>query len=345
MGNNPFTLMFGKEPNLTIHREDILSEISSDFSSKVSNSQMYIMIGARGAGKTVLLSELYDSFDKEDDWICVDVNPHRNILEDLASSLYEKGKMKHLFLKGSFDISFHGISFSLEGKEPVTSISSVVEKMLTYLKKHGKKVLITLDEVTPSEKIKEFSHDFQSYVRKDYPIYLLMTGLYENVMSLQNDKSLTFLYRAPKILLKPLDRSAIKNSYKKALNVDDETACELAKLSKGYGFGYQLLGHLFFEHKKIDDDLLLEYDQKLRINAYDKILSSVSESELKMLRSLIGVEKKKTSDILIETGFNNKNYSVFRERLINKGVIISPANGYVSLALPRFAEFLKEQDQ
>lgn len=343
MKNNPFTLMFGREPNLAIHREDLYSQITMDFQSNLPSNQLYMLIGARGAGKTVLLSEIYDYFDKDSDWICVDVNPHRSILEDLAAALYEKGKTRHLFLKGSFDISFHGISFSLEGKEPVSSISSVVEKMLMYLKKHNKKVLITLDEVTSNQNVQEFSHDFQSYIRKGYPVFMLMTGLYENILPLQNNKALTFLYRTPKILLKPLDKIAIKDSYKKALSISDGLALQLAELSKGYGFGYQLIGHLFFEHGKIDDELLRQYDEKLRINCYEKIFSSVSENESRVLFALIDSEKKRTADIMFETGFDNKNYSVYRERLIQKGIVIAPANGYLSLALPRFAEFLNTQ--
>ena len=72
---NPFTLMFGKEPYLTIPRRNIVSEVYSDFSSPCPTSQIYIFIGARGAGKTVLLIELYNAFEKEG-WIVADVNPH-----------------------------------------------------------------------------------------------------------------------------------------------------------------------------------------------------------------------------------------------------------------------------
>lgn len=161
MNTNPFTLMFGKEPNLTIRRDNIYSQIITEFSNPLPSTQFYILTGARGAGKTVMLSEVYNYFEKDKDWIVVDVNPHRGMLEDLASTLYEKGKIKHLFLNHSFDLSFHGISFGIEGNNPVSSIQSVVEKMMTYLKNHGKKILITLDEVTSNDKIKEFSHDLR----------------------------------------------------------------------------------------------------------------------------------------------------------------------------------------
>lgn len=338
---NPFTLTFGKEPMLTIRREEIYFKIIDDFTSNNPSSQTYILIGARGAGKTVLLTEQYDYFKNKEDWIVADVNPHRNILEDLASQLYEKGKLKNLFIKKEFDFSFHGVSLHLSGSNPISSVASVLDKMLSYLKSKEIKVLITLDEVVSNENIKEFSHDFQSFLRKGYGVFLLVTGLFENVYSLQNDKSLTFLYRAPKILLKPLDLLSIKNSYKNTLGVNDETAVCLAKLTNGYGFGYQLIGHLFFERKVIDNSLLEKYDELLKINAYDKIWSSVGENERKIILSLFDSKETKTSDILLKTGLNNSNYSVFRDRLIQKGIVDSPRNGYLSLSLPRFKEFIQ----
>lgn len=317
------------------------SEIINDFTSDLPSTQLYTIIGARGSGKTVLLTEIYDYFDFQEDWVVAEVNPHRNMLEDLASALYEKGKTKHLFLKGTFDISFHGISFSIQGKEPVSSIYSVVEKMLNYLSDRHKKVFIALDEAAVTPEMKSFAHDFQTFVRHGFPVFLLMAGLYENIMSLQNDKSLTFLYRSPKLLLRPLDKIAIEESYKKELGVDESEAKILAGMTKGYGFGYQLLGHLFFDHRCLDHQLLSEFDRQLRVNAYDKIWSGISESERKIVSLLNDEEPMKTSDILSKTGYGNKNYSVFRERLINKGVVICPRNGYLFLALPRFALYIK----
>ena len=342
MSQNPFTLMFGKEPLLTIPRHNVVSQIATDFSSALPTSQIYILIGARGSGKTVLLTEIYNRFESEG-WVVADVNPHRSILEDLASAIYEKGKVKRLFLKGSLDISFHGLSFSLEGKEPVSSIVSVMERMLTHLKKKGKKLLVTLDEITSNERVKEFAHDFQGFVRKGFPIYFVATGLHENVMTLQNDKSLTFLYRAPKILLEPLSIPAIAKSYQKALGIESKEAMDLAKLTKGYGFGYQLLGYLFYSKRKIDEDLLDEFDYQLRINAYDKIWDSVSENERKILAVLAKGEEVSVSEIMAETGFDNKPFSSYRERLLQKGVVVSKRRGFLSLALPRFDVFMSEQ--
>lgn len=46
-----------------------------------------------------------------------------------------------------------------------------------------------------------------------------MTGLYENIYDLQNEKSLTFLYRAPKIILEPLNYTAIKSHYMRIFDI------------------------------------------------------------------------------------------------------------------------------
>lgn len=64
MNTNPFTLMFGKEPNLTIRRDNIYSQIITEFSNPLPSTQFYILTGARGAGKTVMLSEVYNFLKK-----------------------------------------------------------------------------------------------------------------------------------------------------------------------------------------------------------------------------------------------------------------------------------------
>ena len=67
------------------------------------------------------------------------------------------------------------------------------------IKKKRKRVLVTIDEAVCNDTMKEFVSLFQIYMRQDLPVFLLMTGLYENIYELQNEKRLTFLYRAPKI--------------------------------------------------------------------------------------------------------------------------------------------------
>lgn len=76
-----------------------------------------------------------------------------------------------------------------------------------------------------------------------------MTGLYENIYNLQNDKVLTFLYRAPKLILEPLNYTAIRKQYMDIFSLDIDAAGELASLTKGYPFAFQVLGYLYWENR------------------------------------------------------------------------------------------------
>ncbi len=70
-----------------------------------------------------------------------------------------------------------------------------------------------------------------------------MTGLYDNINDLRNEKNLTFLYRAPRMELLPLNLSNIADNYRKNLNIGDEEAERMAKLTRGYSFAFQVLGY------------------------------------------------------------------------------------------------------
>ncbi len=96
--------------------------------------------------------------------------------------------------------------------------------------------------------MRQFALSFQTMLRNDYPVYLLMTGLFQNVTNIQNDKSLTFLLRAKRIDLESLNLSLIKKSYQDILSVSSDQARKMAELSRGYPFAYQVLGYLVTVH-------------------------------------------------------------------------------------------------
>ncbi len=63
-----------------------------------------------------------------------------------------------------------------------------------------------------------------------------MTGFYDNIKNLQDEKSLRFLYRAPKINLGPLNMNAIKDKYQEVFSLNDNDAGSMSKLMGGYAF-------------------------------------------------------------------------------------------------------------
>lgn len=333
MNNNPFILTFGREPINFIPRIDCLQQVKDNFYSATCPNQAFMITGVRGTGKTVLLSKLTKEFENNKDWIVVDLNPERDMLNSLASQIYNNSKVKHLFVKAKLNITFNGIGLSIENDKPSNDIESIISKMVEYLTEKDIKLLITIDDAANNQNIKIFAHTFQALLRKNFKVFMLMTGLYENINSIQNNKSLTFLSRVPKLILKPLNMPAIKDSYEEIFNIDSDTAIKMSKLTEGYAYAYQVLGYLMWEegNKKISKKLLSQFDQYLSEFVYDKIWEGLSEKEKNIIIKISNNEK-------LEMKLNE--ISVYRDRLIKYGVLVSKQRGKLSFALPRFREYI-----
>ena len=342
--NNPFELTFGLKPSNYISRLKQSDEIISNFKSRTGNKS-FLITGVRGTGKTVMLSHISKQFENEKNWIVIELIPNYDMLEQFASALYDSSIMNKIFNNKTFGFSFSGISFSISGEKPITNVISLIEVLLDRIKKCDKSVLIAVDEVSNNDYVKTFTQAFQLLIRKDYPIHLLMTGLYQNIYELQNDKDLTFLYRAPKISLEPLNLAAITNSYQELLNITKEEALLLAKETKGYAYAYQVLGHLVFEKQnpKLDDKLYAKYDQYLEEYVYEKMYSELSSNDKKILKAFTSDDINSVNNLLLKSKMKKNVFSVYRDRLIKRGIIESPEYGKLLLKLPRFYEFLERK--
>lgn len=339
--NNPFNITFGKIPNGLIVRYEIDEQIISSLRDENMNEPLYIFVGSRGIGKTVAITNIAKQFKDEKDWLVVDLNPHLDMLEQLAGLIYQKGQLKKLFLKSEFSFSFQGLSFSIRGDKPVDNILSLIDLMLSYLKKKNVKVLILIDEVVSNKNMKIFAHSYQSFIREDYPTYLLMTGLYENVSRLENDKSLTFLYRAPKIYLNNLNIRAVAYSYMDLLKMSEMDALEAAKTTKGYAFGYQLLGYILYnlDKKKVDAEVIREFDLALDEKAYSKIYSELTALEKEIVNA-IAKGNNSNEQIMKEVKIKSNVLMLYKKALSKKGVIDISKRGESYFSLPRFKEFV-----
>ena len=343
--SNPFTLSFGKKPVQFISRITQTNEIVENFGAEVPSNQIYMLTGVRGSGKTVMMTTVSNIMQEEGDWIVIELNPVRDLLQSLAAKLYGIPELHALFLKAKLDFSAFGLGVSVENAAPVTDIENAVGLMLQELKRAGKRLLITIDEVSNSEKIRVFASSFQIFLRQDYPVFLLMTGLYDNLYDLQNDKSLTFLYRAPKIILDPLNYTAVKKHYMDIFQLSEQDAEHMAVLTKGYPFAFQVLGYLYWENRDrmTIDEVLPEYDQYLEEYVYSKIWSEMSELDQKIVYEMSVTGATKIQDIRKQLGMKSELFSVYRDRLKRKGVVDAKQYGYLTLALPRFEEFVKSR--
>lgn len=339
---NPFTLAFGQQPAQFISRISQTEEIIDTFTDERPSSQVYMITGIRGSGKTVMMTSIAKELEQDKDWITVELNPTRDLLMGLASKLYCIKPLHALFTNAKLDFSAFGLGVSLENSVPVTDEESMIVSMLQEIAKSGKRLLVTIDEVTNNEYVKVFASAYQIFLRKDLPIYLLMTGLYENIYSLQNDESLTFLYRAPKIMLESLSENAIASNYKVIFKVSTDQSMKMAKLTKGYPFAFQVLGYLCWKYKgKEFDEVLPEYDHYLEEHVYEKIWSDLSELDRRVVAELSSQKEIKVKELRDKLDMNSSEMSVYRNRLGKRGIVDISKYGYMSLKLPRFDYYVR----
>ena len=340
MKNNPFDLTFGLKPENYISRLQQSEEIISAF--EYGTNHVYVITGVRGTGKTVLLTHIEEYFKSKKDWLVINLISESDMLDQLASKLYDSSLKHRIFDNKTFGFSFQGLSFSISGNKPITNVVSLIEIMLQKIQKR-KHVLVCVDEVLNNQYMKPFAQTFQLLLRNRYSINLLMTGLYQNIYELQNNQSLTFLYRAPKISLEPLNLSSIAASYRNVFNINNDYSIRLANMTKGYAYAYQVLGYLLFERGncKIDDTLLSKYDQYLQEYVYDKIWTELSKKDKLVLLAFKNDEKTTVDYLIKTTKMDKKTFSVYRDRLIKRGLLAAPSYGVVILKLPRLFEYIR----
>ena len=347
MTENPYSLNFGIEPSQYINRISAANDVINTFSSDIPSNSVFMIEGVRGSGKTVFLSDLSGRFSKMDEWIVVNVTPDTDVIMAIAAKLYSRPELAKLFISAKLDFSAFGLGVSIEGTTGIFDIETVLEKMLSVIKKHHKRLLICIDEVVNNEHMRTFTGSYQLIIRQKLPAFLLMTGLYQNINNLQNEKTLTFLYSAPKINLEPLNLQAVAMSYMSALKVDADKSIYMAKLTKGYAYAYQVLGYLYYKYiietgrfTEIDQ-LIPEFDQTLTEFVYEKIWFELSATEKNIVAAISGNDKIKVQEIREKLNLSSGTFSVYRDRLSKKGLLDTSEYGYVSLKLPRFGEVIR----
>ena len=345
MERNPFVLNFGKVPSQYISRELIIDEIVQEMIDPDAQNNCFMLTGTRGSGKTVTMTAIEREVSESEDWIVIRLNAERKMLESLVGKLYDSREFITKFVDANLNLSKFGIGLNIEAKSPVADIESALEIMLKEIQKKEKKLLVTVDEVSNTVTMREFVSAFQILIRENLPVFLLMAGLYENISDLKNEKNLTFLYRTPQYEMEPLNLTLIAERYSKVFGIKQEKAMDMAIITKGYPFAYQAMGKYIWEEKthKITDSVLVKFDEALSHYVYKKMWSELSEKDKWFMSFIVKKDSMQVSELLELTKQKKNEFSQYRERLRDKGLIDVSERGIIKLTLPRFDIFVERQ--
>lgn len=358
--DNPFNPSFGKMPSVFLNRGSLTQEIIAELNRDNSPFQTSLIYGQRGSGKTTLMTEVAAQLDKDPKWIVVNLVLDDDLLISLINQL--NNSLVSLKLIKDFDlkVSFMGIGVEASvNKQIIENFQLVFQNILEKLTKKGYKVLLCIDEVHLTPLLKKLASVYQIMIRKNLNVSLLMAGLPENVSEIQNDDVLTFLLRAHRIVLNPLDIESIKESYQHIFKnagyqIDLKTILYMTKQTLGFAYAFQLLGyHVWNEAQKIKkeitkqtiDNVLDTYISDLNRNVYFKVYSEMSQKEKEFVQAMVKANSTKVkSQIIGDIMHKSANYiAVYRRKLIDDQIIKPNGYGYVSFLLPYFDKFVEQQ--
>ena len=319
---NPYTISFGKVPTKYLSRASIIDSIVEALESDIPDEQAFKLTGIRGTGKTVTLTSLERHFNDEKNWVVIGIRSDSDIISELVARLYSSVPLITKFVDANLNLSAFGIGINVSKKSPVASIDYALEILLSELNKHGKRLLVTIDEARNTKGIIDFIQEFQILIRKDLPIYTILAGLYEDIESLENTKGLTFFLRATKFEMTPLNITYIRDA-----------------------FAYQTLGKYMWDSKgkTVTDEVLRQFDDVLAQKVYYKIWSELAPNDRWFLKFIAQKDSMTATDLLEITKKSHSEWSVPRKRLMEKGVIDTRLRGIITLRLPRFKEFIDAQ--
>lgn len=359
---NPFTPTFGIVPSFMAGRQKLIEDLLNAFDNGYGDPNLSTLVfGARGTGKTVLLSYLADQAGARG-WVSANVTAAPGLLDEIldqtllaAQSFLEPEEKRRL--KGITLGQFVGVEWD---NQPIrkgtwrTQMSAVLDQ----LESHQIGLLITVDEVNVSlDEMKQLVIAYQHFIRERRNVALLMAGLPHNISNLLADKDVSFLRRARQHRLGRLSENEVREALRTTIEesgrtIDPQALDRATEVVEGFPFMLQLVGYNIWAENpaspriSIDDAISgIERAQKeLETSILQSTYRELSDGDLRFLQAMLEDEgDSRLADIAQRLGVKSNYASQYKRRLLEQGVLGERGRGYVGFELPMFREYLVER--
>jgi len=357
-----FSPTFGYRPKYIVGRDKEISDFMESITDAPGHpNRATFFIGQRGMGKTVLLLELAER-SKEAGFIVVRVVAGERMLDDIIEGLQIAGE-RHMedrknpvksVSAGAFGFSV-GLTFTDEIRKNY-GFNTKLSLLCEALAKRKKGVLFLIDEIQASTtEMRTFATTYQHLVGEGMNVAVAMAGLPNAISSVLNDKILTFLNRASKVDLNPLQIADVSVCYAKALSdleieFDAKTLDSAACATDGYPYllqlvGYHMLKFLDGESKLTDTIVELAVASSKRALASDVILpclNPLSAEDKRFLKAMaVDNDESRVLDICDRLQVGKSHVQTYRRRLMEAGLIYSSSRGILAFSIPYLKQYLR----
>lgn len=357
---NPFTPTFGTVPAYLAGRQSVIDNMRQAFADRYGNPNLStILIGARGTGKTALMSCIRDEA-LDAGWLTASSTALPGMLDDI----YEQALMsaRHLIDQPSSRqltaLSLGPISAGWEHNEGSLQQGNWRTRMsllLDQLAQHNTGLLITVDEVRADlDELIRLAAVYQHFVTERRQVALVMAGLPYHVHRLVSDKSVSFLRRSAQHQLGRIPSADVGVALRKTFQsggkrIEEEAVDICIKSIKGFAFMLQLAGYRTWieagENATVTAMHALRGVHDAKYDMEEYILAStyreLSPGDLRFVEAMAtDPVESRLSTVASRMGVSNGYASKYKTRLLAGGVIGEQARGVVAFDIPGFREYV-----
>ncbi|MEC4174880.1 AAA family ATPase [Adlercreutzia sp. R7] len=357
-----FAPSFGNRPSMLVGRDGLIDRIVEGLSSAPgSRDRAVLLLGQRGSGKTVLLWELADRMRKAGFVVANPTIVSEDLLPRIVEKLADDADFSPKRRASGGSVGALGFSAGLQFQQAPESGKSRQQQLTELCREltdKGKGVLFLIDELQANSlELKQLVITYQELVGEGLNVALVMAGLPGAVSATLNDKVLTFLNRAPKIALSPLEFGDVDAFYRQSfdqlgLNIASDLRRHAAGFTAGSPYMLQLVGHNVVRYAlpdgEVDESCLADALATSQIDFENDIcrttLAALSEKDIEFLSALAQDGEEASMADIAERMLVTPDYAQkYRKRLIDSGIIEAAGRGRVRMAVPYLANHLRKE--
>ena len=359
---NLFSPTFGYRPKYFVGREQEISEFMESIAEAPGHpNRATFFIGQRGTGKTVLLLELAERA-REVGFVVVRVVAGESMLDEIIEGIQIAGERQTKARKNpikSVSAGAFGFSVGLTFTEEIQKnfgFNTKLSLLCEAITKRRKGVLFLIDEIRANTaEMRTFATTYQHLVGEGLNIAVAMAGLPHAISNVLNDTILTFLNRAYKVVLNPLQITDVSACYAKAfrdlnLEFDAKTIEAAACATEGYPYLFQLVGYhmlklLDSESKLTATTVELAIANSKRALVSDVLqpcLNPLSVGDKRFLKAMAtDNEESRVADVRERLQVSKSYAQTYRRRLMEAGLIHASSRGVLAFSTPYLGQYLR----
>ena len=350
---------------MLIGRERVIRDFDKGLDNGVgAPGRIMLITGARGTGKTVMLTVLGDKA-RAYKWDVIEETASDGLCERLVNELRSKDSLiDKLTINPSISIAGASVSLGeaeLSAKRMPETLRKAMSARLDVLEKHDVGLMISIDETQAASRadLIAIATAIQHQIRERRNVAIIFAGLPQMVSDLFDDEVITFLRRARTNVLADVPVDEVEEAFAQTfedsgMSIDAKLLSRAAKATAGYPYMIQLVGYYIWDTADsrgstvISEEDVSEGIREAHVDLDNAVcipeLHGLSKNDKAYLKAMaISDGPSETSEVAERMGRSAKYAATYRKRLLDAYVIRQTDRGEVDFAVPFLREYLRER--